>query len=334
MSDANKRPRPDSDTEQRPAKGENSEAVQQSNCKCYGAHPDNEACDVKSAGRYQKHQDMVGKVICTSLTKTVVVTDGSDREEFVLHEDLLYLFSNYFFEDSSSTHSSKKLVFKANPWLFADFLSWIYTRDFLQGSKEIDHRPMKLWLLGDALQAPNFQNACFEHICLQCAKHEMGWPVPKIVRFIYKSTSKGCLIRKFASDSVSCKRNAKTKKERAEWGKRWAKIFEKENELSTAVVLDNRSWNGNYAWHYDFRKDYQVKEIDLDQRWKDIILKKDSMEQLGKCPNWASTVRLAHLTCMEKEVDASRQVKAEGSDSVLASNSFNFDSPVEDIRRI
>jgi hypothetical protein len=124
---------------------------------------------------------------------------------------------------------SKIALPSIKPSLFGDFVSWIYTDNYLpveSTSLGVAEPCTELWAMGNFLQvkpslgmtllfpileidsnyqAPSFQNFCFDDYRNWCKENIDNWPCISDIKQIYNITSKGSLLRQFAAQSMTYK---------------------------------------------------------------------------------------------------------------------------------
>jgi hypothetical protein len=88
----------------------------------------------------------------------VTVFVGPENESFVVHQDLLTLHSRHlqnYIQNMENVSESKIALPSIKPSLFADFVSWIYTDNFLpveSTSLGVTDPCTELWAMGNFLQ--------------------------------------------------------------------------------------------------------------------------------------------------------------------------------------
>jgi hypothetical protein len=137
-----------------------------------------------------------------------------EKETVNVHKDLLTLHSTYFTTlfSEKDPDVDEKIEILAKPPLFADFISWIYTGEFLKvennalaGGAAVDD----LWALGSLFKAPAFQNFCMDDCRNYCKASETDemqpWPFILGIKQMYFLTQPDSKLRKLAIHSLSYK---------------------------------------------------------------------------------------------------------------------------------
>ena len=92
-----------------------------------------------------------------------------------------------------------------DPDTFEIFIQWLYTGDFaMPPSTTQPLLPFHGCILGDFLQATDFTKCCMDHLFTTFAIGSKARAIePKTVDWVYKSTSKGSMLRKFVALTIA-----------------------------------------------------------------------------------------------------------------------------------
>jgi hypothetical protein len=179
-------------------------------------------------------------------SEMVEILVGKDKKEAVIvHKDLLTLHSMFFTDlfIEKDQDVDRKISISAKPSLFADFISWIYTGEFLKvennalaGGTTVDD----LWALGSLFRAPAFQNFCMDDCRNYCKASETDetqpWPFIQGIKQMYSLTQPEAKLRKLAIHSLSYKNPLQENKKGSPAWKEWKSL------LSGHVSEDDEHW--------------------------------------------------------------------------------------------
>jgi hypothetical protein len=178
-------------------------------------------------------------------SETVEIFVGKEKETVNVHKDLLTLHSMYFTDlfNEKDSDADRKIEISAKPSLFADFISWVYTGEFLKvennalaGETSVDD----LWALGRFFRAPAFQNFCMDDCRSYCKASETDdmqpWPFIQGIKQMYSLTRPEAKLRKLAIHSLSYKNPLQENKKGSLAWKEWKSL------LTAHVSEEDEPW--------------------------------------------------------------------------------------------
>jgi hypothetical protein len=136
------------------------------------------------------------------------------------------------------------------------------------------------------LQAPYFQNVCFDHFRKWCKENSNQWPSTNLIRLIDTVTSKNSLslLRKFAIDSMISKNPFKTLELNSAKRKDWEDLLNDIKELGVALAISEgpTPLDISQPWEDQCRHRYMEEEFPPDYRWRIAILLREKEEDVKK----------------------------------------------------
>jgi hypothetical protein len=131
-----------------------------------------------------------------------------------------------------------------------------------------------------------------------------GWPDRKDIDLIYRLTTPGAKLRRFAADSVACRNPFEKYREGEEAYKAWEQLFKNWPALTTEVAnAAEEDWNDTYPWDDENRERYMQEEVPLDQLWEEHILARRSIKEIKEAAKngcLRSMIELDHLCVVEE----------------------------------
>jgi hypothetical protein len=186
---------------------------------------------------------------------------GKEKETVIVHKDLLALHSIYFttlFREKGPD-ADKKIAVNVKSSLFAEFVSWIYTGEFL----EVENNALAsgaavddLWALGRDFKAPAFQNFCMDDCRKYCKALEMElmqpWPFIEGMGLMYSLTQPKSWLRKLAIHSVSYKNPLQENEE-------GSPVYEKWKSFLTGQIRNKKGEEIKEPWVKELPNDWAVE---------------------------------------------------------------------------
>jgi hypothetical protein len=182
---------------------------------------------------------------------------------------------------------------------FVNFLSWLYSgqltdavAEFYPVEEKVLHTP-RLWVLGEMLGSPSFQNFCIEQLRHDCweevAVRNNLWPTPLQARDIYRITSahtklpesiKGeqgvgqNQLRRFVASVIAVIHPLGRFQEGDRLYDDWMKVVEEVPNIGDDIFrAGNECWINTKPWAFGL---FRVEERAIRERWKDIIERRRS----------------------------------------------------------
>ncbi|KAG9666959.1 hypothetical protein KCU95_g18048, partial [Aureobasidium melanogenum] len=154
----------------------------------------------------------------------VTIEVGPENKAFIIHEDLLFFYSDYFrtaFKGSFREANEGKLSLpEESTKTFYIFNSFIYTgqlrdMDSVIGIELRAYTLCALWIFGDKYLAPAFQNTVIDHLVERTEKVQK--PLDKLMTYIYEGTLVDAPLRKLVVDWQVYGGNPTTKETLSHW---------------------------------------------------------------------------------------------------------------------
>ncbi|KUJ19044.1 uncharacterized protein LY89DRAFT_731469 [Mollisia scopiformis] len=256
------------------------------------------------------HITIIAKVMVGSKTINVAVGEGEQMQVFEVHRDVLTLLSGEAgtrIQDAAEPDEEELELPEIKPALFADFISWMYSGDFLQAPKiDPNTSAEHIWTMGQFLQAPSFQNFCMKTSIISDYRDEKrNWMTAASLKSVYRVTKKDSKLRKLAADLVNClqphREGTKTQKDSLAELRKTCSDFDADAQPSR-----DKKWkgkNGVFPWDLQFREDYLEEETPLDEAWERQILKNTSsrtkIRDMAKTGEVHSSLEFIHLEFMK-----------------------------------
>jgi hypothetical protein len=241
---------------------------------------------------------------------------GKEAKSFYIHKDLLIIHSDLFADELArrgNDHEEPILLDKTKPCPFIVFKRWLYTGEinaYDAWTLPDIVRFEGLWLYGEYIRSPSFQNCCMDTI-MQYAERNPHWLSIIDAAVIYKHTKTGSVLRKIVARSMLYLNG--------QWGSsdyNWHPWFAK----TPALMLDmNRALRNiiNHAprtlsysdrpWSARFRDDYMVDEVPLEVRLERHILSRKAKEDERKTaqnrPSGMECLPAAQITAPNAALD-------------------------------
>jgi len=233
----------------------------------------------------------------------VTIFVGTESQSSISHKDLLSLHSNHFRTKFVEANEDTKFKLEdIGAVHFAKFNAWLYSGGELQLGKGVAgfaSRWEGLWMLGQHMEAPAFQNYCMDGIRNSYKARANERLKAPTLGFVYKVTKQGSLLRKFFSDLMSCKNPFQGLEEGSEIWAEWDALLKRAPDLSNDITkAAGKQWGRTRAWDDVHRDSYMVKEVPLAKAWMDQILvkrTKEEIEEAAKGKDARSILEFAHL---------------------------------------
>jgi hypothetical protein len=237
--------------------------------------------------------------------ESITIFVGPKQNAFHANKTLLALHSGYLkgkLAEIEHQGAQKISLPEVNACQFAEFICWIRSYRWVPVPihGDLDCLGERFWQLGSLPKAPGFQNAAMDDIRRWCKDSKTkSWPDRKDVDLIYRLTTPGAKLRRFAADSVACRNPFEKYREGEDAYKAWEQLFKDWPALTTEVAnAAEEDWNGTYPWEDENRERYMQEEVPLDQLWEGNILARRSIKEIKEAAKngcLRSMIELDHL---------------------------------------
>ena len=213
-------------------------------------------------------------------------TQDTSKQNFDVHQDMLYLQSRFFREhfeqtETSDLPGSTDISFPdVEPLVFTQFMSWLYTGEYderVLGSHNGEVDQTAMWCLGEKLGAPSFQNYCMREIMAhrQASGNWAGATYNatfEATAVAYGSSVKDSRIRKFFAHILSFNKHSG----HGTW------VVEAEDWRNWLTAIPDLCLDLNFApptldhdhppWSEERASTYLLWEQELSKLWTDQIM--------------------------------------------------------------
>lgn len=223
---------------------------------------------------------------------------------FTTQKDVLILHSDFFRDQFTILGEDAKIALpEAEPLAFLDYLSWIYTGEFVHLHKLNQHMTIQeCYELGTLLRAPAYQNAVMD-ICRDM-QSSLQLSQDSTVETTFLTCRKGSKLRKFVAHCIARDSPFEKYKEDSNEYKKWTALLQKWPDLSLEIAtIAGKKWNSTYPWYDGHRAAYVEHEEDLgEQRDKQILLSRD-IDEIRRAAEDGCMQSMVELDHLKRDVD-------------------------------
>jgi hypothetical protein len=207
---------------------------------------------------------------------------GKEAKSYYIHKDLLIIHSGRFANQLArrGNDNQEPIFLNLKPCPFIVFKRWLYTGeinayDAWTGPDIV--RFEGLWLFGEYLRSPSFQNCCMDTI-MQYADRNPNWLSRAEAVAIYKCTKKGSVLDKIVTRSLLYLNGywSSSDHNQRQWLANTPASIAGINRAPRTLSYSDRPWS------VKFRDDYMVDEVPLEVRLERHILSKKAKEDERK----------------------------------------------------